>query len=265
MKIGMVGLGKMGANMTRRLIEKGHEVVGFDLGAEARAAVAAYGADTASSLEELAAKLSAAPGGLGDGAGRRADRGHHHRARPAVRGRATWSSTAATPTTKRPPRCVEGLAANGASHFVDAGTSGGVWGLKNGYCIMVGRQPRRRWRCAEPVFLAARARGRLRPRRAARRRALRQDGPQRHRVRPHAGLRRGIRDHVQGARVRPRPARDRLHLALRLGGALLAARAGRAGPAARVRASTRSRRWWSTPARAGGRSRRRSSAGCRSR
>jgi len=45
--------------MTRRLIDKGHEVVGFDLGTDARAAVAAYGADTASSLEELAAKLSA--------------------------------------------------------------------------------------------------------------------------------------------------------------------------------------------------------------
>ena len=58
MKLGMVGLGKMGANMTRRLIEKGHQVVGFDLGAEARAVVAAYGADTASSLEELAAKLT---------------------------------------------------------------------------------------------------------------------------------------------------------------------------------------------------------------
>ena len=57
MRIGMVGLGKMGANMTRRLIEKGHEVVGFDLGADARATVASYGADTAATLEELASKL----------------------------------------------------------------------------------------------------------------------------------------------------------------------------------------------------------------
>ena len=59
MRIGMVGLGKMGANMTKRLIEKGHEVVGFDLGAEARAAVASFGAETAASLDELAAKLAA--------------------------------------------------------------------------------------------------------------------------------------------------------------------------------------------------------------
>jgi len=57
MRIGMVGLGRMGANMARRLIDHAHEVVGFDLGAEARDAVAAFGADTASTLEELAAKL----------------------------------------------------------------------------------------------------------------------------------------------------------------------------------------------------------------
>ena len=77
-------------------------------------------------------------------------------------------------------------------------------------------------------------RGRLRPRRAAGRRPLRQDGPQRHRVRPDAGLRRRVRDHVRGPRVRPRPPRDRRHLALRVGGALLAPRPGRAGPAPRV-------------------------------
>lgn len=58
MKIGMVGLGKMGANMTERLLRGGHEVVAFDVSPEARAAAAAKGAEPASSLEELAAKLS---------------------------------------------------------------------------------------------------------------------------------------------------------------------------------------------------------------
>jgi hypothetical protein len=57
MKIGMVGLGKMGANMTQRLIAKGHHVVAFDLSDEARAAVASKGAETAATLAEMVAKL----------------------------------------------------------------------------------------------------------------------------------------------------------------------------------------------------------------
>ena len=59
---------------------------------------------------------------------------------------------------------------------------------------------------------------------AVRRGPLREDGPQRDRVRPDAGLRRGLRGD-EGVRVRPRPARDRRHLALRLGRPLVAARA----------------------------------------
>ncbi len=74
-----------------------------------------------------------------------------------------------------------------------------------------------------------RPRGRLRPRGSGGGRPLREDGPQRDRVRPHAGLRRGLRDHAVGRGVLARPARDRLDLALRLGGAQLAARADGAG------------------------------------
>ena len=97
---------------------------------------------------------------------------------------------------------------------------------------------------------------------AVRRRALREDGPQRDRVRPDAGLRRGLRgDEVVG--VRPRPARDRRHLALRLGRPLVAARAA----ARRVReggrrSSSRSAATSRTPARAAGRSPRRSPRTC---
>ena len=58
MKIAMIGLGKMGANMTQRLIEHGHQVVAFDLADEARTAAAGFGAEPAATLEEVAAKLS---------------------------------------------------------------------------------------------------------------------------------------------------------------------------------------------------------------
>src|SRR5579875_2391173 len=57
MKIAMVGLGKMGANMTERLIRAGHQVVAYDLSSEARAQAAANGAIAADDLDDLAAKL----------------------------------------------------------------------------------------------------------------------------------------------------------------------------------------------------------------
>jgi len=151
MKIGMVGLGKMGANMTRRLIEKGHEVVGFDLGDEARAAVAAFGADTASSLDELAAKLPAprvawvmVPSGAPteetvESLGQRFEAGD------LVIDGGNSNYKDAVPYANR-------LAEHGV-HFVDAGTSGGVWGLENGYCLMVGGSPEA-VAIAEPIFLA---------------------------------------------------------------------------------------------------------------
>ena len=151
MRIGMVGLGKMGANMARRLIDKGHEVVGFDLGAEAREAVAAFGADTAETLEEMTGKL------------------HEPRA--------AWVMVpAGKPTEETVARLGElfsagdvvveggnsnykdaaGYAAKLAErgiHYVDAGTSGGIWGLDNGYCLMVGGTPEA-VAIVEPAFLA---------------------------------------------------------------------------------------------------------------
>ena len=57
MKIAMVGLGKMGANMSQRLIEHGHEVVAFDLNEQAREAAAAFGATPVATLDGLAAAL----------------------------------------------------------------------------------------------------------------------------------------------------------------------------------------------------------------
>jgi 6-phosphogluconate dehydrogenase len=136
MKIAMIGLGKMGANMTERLIKGGHQVVAFDLSEEARAAAAAKGAETAASLDEVAAKLSPpraawvmVPSGkptddtieaLGD----RFESGD------VIVDGGNSNYKEAAPTAAR-------LAEKGVG-FVDAGTSGGVWGLTEGYCLMVG-------------------------------------------------------------------------------------------------------------------------------
>src|SRR5262245_64269061 len=59
MDLGMVGLGRMGANMSRRLMRDGHRIVAYDVNADAVAELAGEGADGASSLEELASKLTA--------------------------------------------------------------------------------------------------------------------------------------------------------------------------------------------------------------
>ena len=158
-------------------------------------------------------------------------------------------------------RRAQELSAQGL-HYVDVGTSGGVFGLERGYCLMIGGEPaivaapRPDFRLARarasPPPRAPRAGGRRRPGgagvpalRARRRRALREDGAQRHRVRPDGGLRRGLqhpaarqrrRDRARGRRrdhaaaqpralpVRPRPRRDRRALAARQRDQLLAAR-----------------------------------------
>ncbi|MGA3352166.1 MAG: phosphogluconate dehydrogenase (NAD(+)-dependent, decarboxylating) [Acidimicrobiales bacterium] len=151
MKIGMVGLGKMGANMSRRLIEKGHQVVGFDLGAEARAAVASYGADTAATLEEMAAKLSPprvawvmVPSGKPTDDTVSALGGLFATGDIVIDGGNSNYKKAAPYATQLAERGVQ---------FIDAGTSGGVWGLENGYCLMVGGSPEA-VKLAEPIFLA---------------------------------------------------------------------------------------------------------------
>ena len=76
--------------------------------------------------------------------------------------------------------------------FVDVGVSGGIWGLEVGFCLMAGGD-KATGEAARADLPRARARGRLRARRAVRCRALREDGAQRDRVRPDAGLRRGLR------------------------------------------------------------------------
>jgi 6-phosphogluconate dehydrogenase len=136
MRIGMVGLGKMGANMTERLLLGGNEVVAFDVSAAARDAAAGKGAQPAATLGELVDKLApprvawvmvpawkptddtiAALGDLFEANDVIVDGGNSNYREAA--------QTAAR------------LEAKGVG-FVDAGTLGGVWGLTEGYCLMVG-------------------------------------------------------------------------------------------------------------------------------
>jgi 6-phosphogluconate dehydrogenase len=136
MELGIVGLGRMGANMARRLMRDGHRIVAYDVNADAVSALAGEGADGAASLQELAAKLSAP--------------------------RAVWVMV---PSGEITEKTVEDVAAvlepgdaiidGGNSYyrddirraemlrekgldFVDCGTSGGVFGLERGYCLMIG-------------------------------------------------------------------------------------------------------------------------------
>ena len=138
MELGMIGLGRMGANMAQRLQQGGIAVTGFDHGQPARERLAATGIATAATLEELVQALPApralwlmvpsevvdtvldqllpllAPGDL------------------LVDGGNSWYRQ----SQQRAARCAE----QGVG-FVDCGTSGGVWGLQEGYCLMVGGEP----------------------------------------------------------------------------------------------------------------------------
>jgi len=136
MQLGMVGLGRMGANLVRRLMKAGHECVVYDVSPDAVKGLAAEGATGASSLEDLAAKLTAP--------------------------RAVWVMVPAGEITAT---TVAGLAkalspgdtvidggntyyrddiaraqqlAGAGLHYVDVGTSGGVFGLARGFCLMIG-------------------------------------------------------------------------------------------------------------------------------
>jgi 6-phosphogluconate dehydrogenase len=150
MKIGMIGLGKMGANMTERLLKGGHEVVAYDLSADALKRAAERGAETATTLEELAGKLTAP--------------------------KAVWVMLPAGKITDSTVETLAGLLSKGdvivdggnsnykewialskkieksGVGLVDAGTSGGVWGLTEGYCLMVGGS-KESVAVVEPAFL----------------------------------------------------------------------------------------------------------------
>jgi 6-phosphogluconate dehydrogenase len=149
MELGIVGLGRMGANMARRLMRDGHKIVAFDLNPDAVSQLAGEGAEAASSLQEMAAKLSAP--------------------------RSVWVMVPAGEITEQTVDDVAAVLESGDAivdggnsyyrddirraakvgekgiDYVDCGTSGGVFGLERGYCLMIGG-PDRAVERLDPIF-----------------------------------------------------------------------------------------------------------------
>jgi len=151
MQLGMIGIGRMGGNMTRRLMRAGHQLVVYSNDAASRTAFAKEsGAVAASSLGELVSRLDAP--------------------------RAVWLMVPAAavdptleqlaPVASRGDILIDGgnsyyvddirrarELAPGGIHYVDCGTSGGVWGLERGYCLMIGGE-RAIVEHLDPIFAA---------------------------------------------------------------------------------------------------------------
>src|SRR5215475_11337317 len=149
MQIGIVGLGRMGANMARRLMRKGHEVAVYDLKQESVAALAKEGAIGATDFADLAKKL-AKPRAvwLMVPAGAPTEETIEH-LRPFLESGDTIID-GGNSFYKDDVRRSTGLLKEGV-HYLDVGTSGGVWGLERGYCLMVGGNEEAVKRL-EPIF-----------------------------------------------------------------------------------------------------------------
>ncbi len=136
MELGLIGLGKMGFNMAERLREGGHKVVGFDFSAEAVAKLTAAGSIGVKSLEDLVKNL-AAPRAIwimvpsGDPVDQTIAK-----LEPLMQKGDTFID-GGNSNYKDSQRRHAALTAKGFN-FVDVGTSGGVWGLKEGYSMMIG-------------------------------------------------------------------------------------------------------------------------------
>jgi 6-phosphogluconate dehydrogenase len=135
MQLGMIGLGRMGANLVRRLLRKGHDCVVYDVNAGAVSALAAEGARGAASLAELVAKL-AAPRAVWIMLPSAVVEETLRQLRPLLAAGDVVIDGGNTPHHEDIRRARE-LGRDGL-HFVDVGTSGGVLGLERGYCLMIG-------------------------------------------------------------------------------------------------------------------------------
>ena len=136
MRLGMVGLGRMGGNMATRLVRSGHEVVGFDPGEDARAAAEAQGSRAATDIAGLVGELDpprtvwlmVPAGDITEGSvGALAD-ALSEGDLIVDGGNSNWRDS---------QRRHRDLRARGID-FLDVGVSGGIWGLEQGYCLMIG-------------------------------------------------------------------------------------------------------------------------------
>ena len=136
MKIGVIGLGRMGGNITRRLIQHGHEVVAWDRSADAVADVAKDGATGADSLDDMRAKLgSPATFWVMLPAGDPTESTIKQLGETGAAGDVIIDG--GNTFYKDDIRRAKHLREKGI-HYIDVGTSGGVWGLERGYCMMIG-------------------------------------------------------------------------------------------------------------------------------
>ena len=136
MELGFVGLGRMGMNMVRRLLPDGHRVVAFNRTPAKVETAAAYGAAPATSLEDLVRQLTPPRVvWLMVPAGPVVD--EHVTALLAQLDRGDILVDGGNSEYRATQRRSEQAAAGGV-HYVDCGTSGGIWGLEVGYCLMIG-------------------------------------------------------------------------------------------------------------------------------
>ena len=149
MRLGMVGLGRMGANMTRRLVRGGHEVVVTDLSPDNVKQIAGEGAIASASLDDFVSKLGKprvawlmVPAG-----------GPTEQTVQALAQRMKSGDIiidGGNSYFKDDVRRCKQLSEKGI-HYVDVGTSGGVWGLERGYCMMIGG-PKEVVQLLDPIF-----------------------------------------------------------------------------------------------------------------
>ena len=149
MQLAMIGLGRMGGNMVQRLLQGGHQVVVFDRSADAVKAHVALGAEAAKDLAELCGQLSAprvvwvmVPAGS-------AVESTIEQLLPGL-SKGDVIIDGGNSNFRDSIRRAAALKEKGIG-FIDAGTSGGVWGLTVGYCLMIGASPEA-FKVCEPIF-----------------------------------------------------------------------------------------------------------------
>ena len=149
MQLAMIGLGRMGGNMVQRLLQGGHQVVVFDRSADAVKAHVALGAKAAKDLADLVGQLSGprvvwvmVPAGA-------AVESTIEQLLPGL-SKGDIIIDGGNSNFKDSIRRAAALKEKGIG-FIDAGTSGGVWGLTVGYCLMIGASPEA-FKVCEPIF-----------------------------------------------------------------------------------------------------------------